>query len=179
MKDWNVVATVTERGWKEARKFLARFGEVGRSEFRNVLLLHTDSIDEFLAGVGGPFAAEGAAAHGIGHLFPARSTFTFQTPEEFETKARTVVLALAPKLVGKAFHVRMHRRGFKGQVSSRLEEQHLDDALLQALELAATPARISFDDPDAIIDVEMVGNRAGVSLWTREDLSKYAFLKID
>ncbi len=76
-------------------------------------------------------------------------------------------------------HVRLYRRGFKGRLSSHDEERFLDDALLQALEAAGTPRRITFDDPDAVIDVETLGNWAGLSLWTRADLARYPFLKVD
>jgi len=55
----------------------------------------------------------------------------------------------------------------------------LDEALLETLEHRGTPGRIDFDDPDFILDVETVGQRAGMSLWTREDLHRYPFLKLD
>jgi tRNA(Ser,Leu) C12 N-acetylase TAN1 len=47
------------------------------------------------------------------------------------------------------------------------------------LAAAGTPGSISFDDPDAIVAIESVGQRAGVSLWTREDLRRYPFLRLD
>jgi tRNA(Ser,Leu) C12 N-acetylase TAN1 len=75
--------------------------------------------------------------------------------------------------------VRLHRRGFKGRLSTPEEERFLDDALLEALQAAGTPCSLSFDDPDAIIQIETVGNRAGLSLWTREDLARYPFLRVD
>jgi tRNA(Ser,Leu) C12 N-acetylase TAN1 len=37
---------------------------------------------------------------------------------------------------------------------------------------------VSFDNPDAIIAVETIGNQAGMSLWFREDLQRYPFLHI-
>ena len=73
----------------------------------------------------------------------------------------------------------MHRRGFKGRISSQQEERLLDDAILDSLSAAGTPARITFDDPDAVIDVETVGNQAGASLWTREELNRYPFLGVN
>ena len=41
------------------------------------------------------------------------------------------------------------------------------------------PGRINFDDPDHVIDIETVGSRAGLSLWARDDLRCYPFLRID
>jgi hypothetical protein len=55
----------------------------------------------------------------------------------------------------------------------------LDKVLLEALAQAGTPGQITFDDPDAIVAVETVGNRAGLALWTREDLQRYPFLNLD
>jgi hypothetical protein len=73
----------------------------------------------------------------------------------------------------------MCRRGFKGRLSSMDEEHFLDGHLLGLLERAGTPGRITFDDPDAIISVETVGPRSGLSLWTREELARYPFLGLD
>lgn len=115
----------------------------------------------------------------LARLVPLNRTFNFQTPEEFETKAKELVLVWVPQLAGKSFHVRMHRRGFKGRLSSPEEERFLDEVLLKSLEKAGTPGMITFDDPDAILAVETLGQRAGFSLWTRNDMYQYPFLRLD
>jgi hypothetical protein len=51
-----------------------------------------------------------------------RRTFRFSVPEEFQSKARDTVIEWVPELLAKRFHVRMHRRGFKGRLSSQYEE---------------------------------------------------------
>jgi tRNA(Ser,Leu) C12 N-acetylase TAN1 len=106
-------------------------------------------------------------------------TFDFQSPEEVEARAKEAALSLVPELAGKTFHVRFHRRGHKGQLSSAGEERFLGEALLGALTAASTPGRLGFDDPDAVLVVETVGNRGGLSLWGREDLKRYPFLRQD
>jgi hypothetical protein len=73
----------------------------------------------------------------------------------------------------------MHRRGFKGRLSSQHEERFLDEVLLEALDTRGKPSRITFEDPDAILALETVDSRAGVSLWTREDIQRYPFLHLD
>jgi tRNA(Ser,Leu) C12 N-acetylase TAN1 len=105
--------------------------------------------------------------------------FDFHSAEEFDAKALAVARGWAARLGGRSFHVRLHRRGLKGRLPSQPHEQVLDRALLIALDAAGTPGRITFDDPDAIIDIETVGNRAGMSLWVRDDLKRYPFLRID
>jgi tRNA(Ser,Leu) C12 N-acetylase TAN1 len=42
-----------------------------------------------------------------------------------------------------------------------------------------TPARVTFEDPDFIVAVETVGQRAGMSLWSREELQRYPFVRLD
>jgi tRNA(Ser,Leu) C12 N-acetylase TAN1 len=110
---------------------------------------------------------------------PVRSTFTFQSPEEFEARARDAALAFLPELAGKEFHVRLYRHGFKGRLSSHEEERLLGTVLREALEKAGTPGHVTFEDADVILAVETLGNRAGLSLWTREDLRRYPFLRLD
>ena len=110
---------------------------------------------------------------------PVTHTFTFQTPAIFEEKARETVSPWIPGLAAMGFHIRMHRRGFKGKISSMEEERFLDNFILDALERAGTPGHITFEDPDAIIVVETIGQRAGLSLWTREELQRYPLLHLD
>jgi tRNA(Ser,Leu) C12 N-acetylase TAN1 len=47
------------------------------------------------------------------------------------------------------------------------------------LEMAGAEGEITFEDPDAILALETVGTRAGLSLWTREDLQRYPLLHLD
>jgi hypothetical protein len=75
--------------------------------------------------------------------------------------------------------VRLHRRGFKGRLSTQVEERFLDTFLLESLERAGAPGHIRFEEPDAIVAVKTVGQRAGLALWTRDDLKRYSFLGLD
>jgi tRNA(Ser,Leu) C12 N-acetylase TAN1 len=115
----------------------------------------------------------------LSRVVPAADSFTFESPEDFETKARAIVLGWASRLHGKSFHVRMHRRGFKGRLPSQHEERFLDEAVLARLNEVGEPGHIDFEDPDAVIDVETVDDRAALSFWTREDLKRYPFLKVN
>ena len=63
-----------------------------------------------------------------------------------------------------------------GPVSTPKEERFLDEALLDALDAEGAPGRIAFTDPDAILQIETIDGRAGISLWDREDLQRYPFL---
>ncbi len=126
--------------------------------------------DRFLQEFGAAVAETPGILNFIAHVFAAQRTFDFATVEEFEAKARDAALAWAPLLAGKRFHVRLHRRGLKGVLSTPNEERFLDEALLQALSAAGTPGHIGFDEADFVIHIETVDHRAGLSLWSREDM---------
>ncbi len=38
---------------------------------------------------------------------------------------------------------------------------------------------VDFEDPDIVIDIETVGDRAGLSIWTRDQLSNFPFIHVD
>ncbi len=179
MLDWNVVVTVHGDGYRRACALLERFGAIRRTDYYNVLVMKVGDRAAFLGELAALAEAVPEFLQIISRVMPASATFTFQSAEQFEAAAREIALAWTPELAGKSFHVRVHRRGFRSQMSSQQEERFLDDVLLAALERAKTPGRLSFDDPDVIIDVDTVGQRAGLSLWTREDLRRYPFLKLD
>jgi tRNA(Ser,Leu) C12 N-acetylase TAN1 len=179
MKDWNVVVSVCEGRFAEACTFLKEYGAVRKTDFFNVVVMRVDDIHEVLEALEGLTARNAEELSFISRLVPVTHTFSFQTPEEFEAKAKKTVLTWVPALQGKSFHVRMHRRGFKGRLSSVNEEHLLDDCLLSALDKAGSPGRIVFENPDAIVVIETVGPRAGCSFWKGEDMDRYPFLRLD
>ena len=179
MPDWNVVVNLYEKSFTKAFKELQGFGLVNKTNFFNVLTLKVSDIDRFLETFHNWISEHPNLMNKIARAIPVTDTFIFQSPEEFEAKAKEVVLQWVPQLGGKTFHVRMHRRGFKGRLSSNDEERFLDGIILAALEARGTLGKITFDDPDAIIVVETLGQEAGLSCWAREQLQRYSFLKID
>lgn len=176
MKDWNVVVTVPEHVYNKSKAFLRQLGDVAGTGFYNVLTMEVLDIKWFLDKLADRMEARPAAAELISHVAPAQQAFDFHTPEEFEEQVVRTAQAWLPELAGRSFHVRMHRRGFKGSLDSRHEEQRLGSYVMDQLDSRGTPAAIDFDDPDAVIAVDTVHHRAGVSLWTREDLQRFPFL---
>lgn len=179
MSHWNVVVNLHEYGFKRAFKLLQGLGAVYTTEFLNVLVMQVSNIPRFLETLNVWVSDDPHLLKLIARVVPVTCTFSFQSPEEFETKAKEAVLYWLPNLAGKRFHVRMHRRGFKGRISSLEEEHFLDRVLLEEMVNIGNPGHITFEDPDAIVVVETVGQQAGLSCWTREDLQRYPFLKLD
>jgi tRNA(Ser,Leu) C12 N-acetylase TAN1 len=178
MRNWNVLVTVHENAYGRIRNLLSEFGPIDRTVFFNVLILQCHDVEEMLRRLNEKIAAEPGLLNFLARLIPVAETFSFQTHEEFEMQAREAALSFVERLKGKSFHVRMHRRGFKGKISTVEEERMLNEVILKALEDLGMPGRLNFDDPDAIVAVETLGQHAGFSLWTREDLKQYPFLRL-
>ena len=176
--DWNVIVTLPEATFREARRFLRRWGGVHRTGYFHILTLTVEDVESFPAEVAKAIEGKPGIFNILSHIIPAQRTFTFASAEEFEAKARDIAILWAPMLAGKSFHVRLHRRGFKGTLSTPKEERFLDETLLDALETLGSPGRITFTDPDAILQIETIDGRAGVSLWQRDDLQRYTFLGV-
>jgi tRNA(Ser,Leu) C12 N-acetylase TAN1 len=177
--NWNVVVTVYPGSYVEARRLLEHYGEVTRTPYFNVLVLTVPDVGALLERLEDDTREDMTLLNAASRIIPAQETFDFHSPKEFEDKVCQAVEQMVPRLKDRSFHVRMHRRGFKGHLSSQAEERFLDEYILARLEEAHSPGRVTFDDPDAIITVETVGPRAGLSCWSREQHERYPFLNLD
>jgi tRNA(Ser,Leu) C12 N-acetylase TAN1 len=176
---WNVVVSTREGRFEQAQAFLSHLGTVRKTDFFNVLTLEVEEPARFLEEIHAALELDPRPAEWLGRVVPLERQFTFQSPEEFEQKAREAVLPWLPELAGRSFHVRMHRRGFKGRLSSQDEERFLDRFIMDALAQGGSSARVSFEDPDLIIALETVGQEAGLSLWDREQRQRHFLLGLD
>ena len=126
--DWNVVVTLPEPTFREARKFLRRWGEAHRTGYFHVITLTVDDVESFPAEIAKAIEEKPGTLNILSHIIPAQRTFTFASAEEFEAKARDIAILWAPMLAGKSFHVRLHRRGFKGTLSTAKGKPALERA---------------------------------------------------
>jgi tRNA(Ser,Leu) C12 N-acetylase TAN1 len=179
MQTWNVVVTVNEGYYRQARDILESFGIVHKTEFFNVLVMEVADPLAAMKRLLVKMAEDPVAGAAIARFVPVSQTFFYKNIEEFEKKALTAIFLLTKDLGGKKFHVRMHRRGFKKRISSLDEETFLDRVLLEALKKRGAAGSISFTDPDAVIVIETVGQRAGMAIFSREELARYPFLHVD
>lgn len=177
--DWNVVVTTEPEGFDEAATLLTPLGLVRRTRYYNVLVMEVDDVGSFLEALDRRSEEEARLEEVISRVLPATRTFGFDSPEEFRERTSRAAADLAPRLAGRSFHVRMHRRGHQGELSTQDEEERIATAVFDALERDGRTAEVTFDDPDAVLDVETVGDRAGMSLWTREDLARHPLLQVD
>jgi tRNA(Ser,Leu) C12 N-acetylase TAN1 len=175
MIDWNAIVTVRS-DFARALSRLRDFGIVETTDLHNVVAMCVSDPRELLEQLAQVPADEHVFTM-ISHVVPITHKVWFANADELESKARDIVLGFAPMLGNKSVHVRMHRRGHKGEIHELDTERRLGAALLDELERCGTPGRVEFDDPDAVIAIETLRDEAGLALWTRDDLERYPFLR--
>ena len=174
---WNVVVTTRDEGFDQAEEELADLGEIARTNYFNVLVMAVDDPDAFLEALADRARMiPDLTDRVLSRVAPARHTFEFQDAEEFRTRVVAWAREIAPELAGRSFYVRMHRRGFREDLSSHEEEQRIAGAVFDALEEEGRTTEVDFDDPDAVVAVETVGTRAGLSVWSRDELERWPIL---
>jgi tRNA(Ser,Leu) C12 N-acetylase TAN1 len=176
---WNVVITVYQDGFRRALDALRKLGPVERSPYHNVLIMQVDDPMSLLEAVERQTEATPALYDAISRVAPASRCFAFQSADDFKIQAGAIVRAWAAQLAGGSFHCRLHRRGDRHELPSPEVERFLDDEILSATEEAGRPARMSFSDPDAVVAVDTVDDRAGMALWSRDELARHPLLRPD
>jgi tRNA(Ser,Leu) C12 N-acetylase TAN1 len=179
MKDWNVVVSVKEKRFSQAVNILKEFGPISKTGFLNVLVMKVEDTAGMCDTLKKRLEEDPSFLSFLSRLIPVAKSFAFQTPEEFKTKVKEIVSEWVSQLEGRGFHVRMHRRGFKGRLHSLEEEKMLDEFLLELTKESGKSGHVTFEDSDVIIAVETVAQRAGLSLWTREALQEYPFVRVE
>jgi len=180
--DWNVVVTAYDwRGLRRARRLLSHYGDVERTEFHNVLVVRVADVAAFLEAISAAAELDVSMRNDISRIMPAQALFSFRTTAEFEENARAVVCQWANRIAGGSFHVRLHRRRGDSPVklSAQIEERYLNDTILRRLRELGQLGCLDFQDPDYVIDIETVGERSGMSLWSRDDLKRFPLLRVD
>ena len=113
----------------------------------------------------------------LSQILPLERTFSFSLLD-FMDKLKEAVLPYVEKVEEKKFYVRAKRRGHKGEMSSLEIEKEISGFIFEKLEKAGKQAQVSSSDPDVVIIVETIANRAGVALITRETREKYPLIKV-
>jgi len=179
VKDWNIIVTIYQQGLRRALRALQDIGPAERSPYHNVLVMKADDPIVVLTAIERLTDERPALYDAIARVAPAMRTFEFQSTETFNNNARTVMFEWLPNLAGRSFHTRLHRRGSKLDLRTPDAERLFNDAMVVATTTAGTPAHISFTDPDAVVVIDTIDDRAGLAMWTREDLARHRLLRPD
>jgi len=178
VRDWNVVVTVLPEGFRDAVRILSAFAPVASTDYYGVLVMRVEDGRAFLEALRDLLQTDASLANAVARVVPVTDTFSYGSTDEFRSKTEAVVESWVGALAGKRFYVRMHRRGFKGRLSSSAEERRLGAFLLSRIPSETMGTRVDFTHPEVMIAVETVGNEAGLALYTRADLDRYELLRL-
>ncbi len=174
-----MIVTIYQEGFRRALRALQDIGLAERSPYHNVLVMKVDDPMAVLEAVERLTEERPALYDAIARVAPATRTFDFSSAESFKDNAKSIALEWLPSLTGKSFHARLHRRGPKLDLHTPDVERFLNDVIIEATAKAGPPARISFTNPDAVIVIDTIDDRAGLAMWTREDLTRHRLLRPD
>lgn len=177
MKDWNVVVTSYMHQERRLLQELADLGEFQPTGFRSVLIGQVHDIIDILEILRGRWEKQPFLPDMLSSVVPIRKVFSF-TLDNLVARLKEEVLALGPEIGDKAFYVRMHRRGHKGELNSQEVEQALDQFLKEELPARGQKCHIDFAAAAAIVVVETIHNQCGLGLVTREMKERYPFIKV-
>ena len=179
MKDWNLVVTIFQDGYRHTLRALRVLGSIERTPYHNVLAMKADDPVKILEAIELKTQESTALYDAISRVSPAIHNFDFQSAEEFLEKTKSVLVAWSPQLTGRSFHVRFHRRGSKYDLVTQQTEHSLNETILETTAKLGAQGKLSFTDPDVVIAIDTIDDRAGLALWTRDDLSRHRLLRPD
>lgn len=175
--EWNILATANRRQERYLLRLLSKYGEFKGSGYRDVVLGRVEDVDIFLETLEALRREKPGNLSPLSRIVPVERTFQFDL-SDFRDKLKEAILPYVELVENSRFYVRVERRGHKGEISSLEEEQEMDSFILEALKNTGKLAQVSFKDPDMIIIVETIENRAGVGIITRGMEEKYPFIKV-
>jgi len=179
MKDWNLVVTIFQDGYRRAMRALRVLGSIERTPYHNVLAMKVDDPVKALEAIELKTEESTALYDAISRVSPALCNFDFQSVEEFLKETKKLLVDWSPRVAGRSFHVRLHRRGPKYDLPTQQTEHSLNETLFDATTKLGAPAKLSFTNPDLVIAIDTIDDRAGAALWTCDDLSGHRLLRPD
>lgn len=178
MWQFNIVATLASEGrYRQLLAELQGLGDFRRTEFLGVVLGQVENRHHFLEAIRESRRQRFTAFQDLGRVVPVDRVFTFRV-DDFLSQLRQAVLPYIDQLGGRRYYVRLERRGHKGEIVSPEAERAIDAFITENLAMRRTPGWIDFAEPEAVVAVETVGDRAGVGLLTRELFDRYDFVRI-
>ena len=168
MREWNVVVTSLP-GRLHAHALLERlaaWGDFRTSGFDDVCVGQVANLDAFFDALRAADAEGAAWMHDIGRIIPVERAFYF-VPGTLSYQFDEAIAPMLERVGGGTFYLRLDRRGHAGEIDSQRVERELADRVLVLARRRGKNLRTSFEDPDYVIVVEIVGDECGVGLITR------------
>jgi len=176
-KPWNVLATAKNHEQGRLARRLKRLGDFWWSPYLGLLIGRVEDHQAFLDQLRRNEESDPQFLHPLARLVPIDRTFNF-TVSTLLPLLGLEVLGYADRIGNGSFHVRVERRGHKGEIDCRQVEQRLAAALIESLTQRGRTPHVDFRDPDFIIAVEVVGDECGVGFITKSMRERYPFVKV-
>ena len=174
--DWNLVVTAHGGRRHDLVHALRAIVRLRRAGFAEVMVGRTDDVETCLAAIAARAVDPVFATEVLARVVPVERTFMLAA--EIELQLVSEIVTFADVLVERSFHVRVERRGHKQLVQSDQLERRLGTALVDALEARGETPRVTFDDPDLIVAVELIGDAGGIGLVPRTWRERYRFVRL-
>ena len=175
--DWNVLATSVEGARPILLAWLRRHAAFRGGGYRNVAIGRVADVPAFLDTLRDDLARDPGRGAILGRVLPIERTLLLD-PSDPLGSLEAAVEPLHGRLAGGSYFVRLERRGLRDALHSSDGERILGAVLWRALEAAGHTPRVSFRDPDAIVVIETLGERAGIGIIDRALRSTYPFVRI-
>lgn len=175
---WNVIVTARTGYRRKLRSGLGPLLRLRRSAYPNVLTAWHDDPQAFLDSLAERLTEKPYRAIPISRLMTVERAFPVDAPA-FAEQLEAEIEPFLERLANKTFHVRLERRGHKGRIHSKDCEMRLGGHIYQRFVSQGLQPSVKFDDPDVIVVVEIIDDRAGIRLLTRDDRERYPLLKTD
>jgi len=175
--DWNVLATSVEGARPVLLAGLRRRGAFRGGGYRNVAIGRVGDVPEFLAALRDDVARDPVLGAALGRVLPIERTFRLAADDPLAS-LEAAVDALHAEVAGRSFFVRLERRGLHGALHTSEVERTLGTLLWRRLETGGYRPRVTFTDPDVVIAIETLGDRAGIALVDRALRQAYSFVRI-
>ena len=175
---WNIVMTSRQGGQRRLRNAVRRLVRLRLSGFRNVFIGRVDDPRALFTALAELRERYPRLDEWLGKVVPIEHTFLLDASAA-AAQLQQETTPLLDRLAGRTFHVRLERRGHKGSINTHATEKAVGEHLYAALEARGQRPVVQFNDPDAVVVIEIIGEVAGVGLVTRELRQSFPFVKID
>ena len=175
MKGWNVIVGVRDDAFAEAARAMEPLGMVQRSAIVEVLAMKVADPAVLVGQYDALLKRNPRVRDAIVGVVPLTHCFDFDGEEDFANKVQGVIFGRwGPKLKGTKFQILTRRRRYANEVPRKLDPGERENDVVDELGAWGRPR----DECDYIITIETLRRRAGLSLWTCDDLWRYPFLDL-
>lgn len=159
--DWNVVVMTGPGGVMKAISGLSPLGILRPTPHGGVAVGHFEA-DDVLAAATRLHEEEPERFEFVQRLVPIEKVVRYPRDDVTETLCAALADS-GTRISGKKFYVRCRLRGLEARLEARAVERAIGSYLCELAALTGEPAKVSFDEPDLVVQIEVVGDTVGYS----------------